>query len=133
VNRRTQLLLSALVAVAIFAILVLSLRATQPWTAPGATATDANVAKANDLDNLVDALFGPQVIPFEVLGVLLTAVMIGALVIARPLTVTGTEETSLVHPNLAPEGTSQVASPSDSADAPLPALAAAATPEEAQA
>ncbi|MCA1818905.1 MAG: hypothetical protein ABR562_08760 [Thermoplasmatota archaeon] len=57
-------------------------------------------SKANDLASVTDALFGAQVIPFEVLGVLLTAVMIGALVTARPLTVHGSEESSLVHPNL---------------------------------
>ena len=37
------------------------------------------------LDALVAAMFGPQVIALEVLGILLTAAMIGALVIARPV------------------------------------------------
>ncbi len=99
-NRRVHLALAAVVALGILLVLLLGIQATKPWTS--AAATDASVAKANDLTNVTDALFGPLVIPFEALGVLLTAVMIGALVIARPLTVTGTEESSLVHPNLAP-------------------------------
>ncbi len=90
-------------ALAILAVLLLGIRGTPAWS--GATATPESTESANNMDNLVDALFGPQVIPFEVLGVLLTAVMIGALVIARPLTVTGNEESSLVHPNLAPATT----------------------------
>ncbi|MFO1533141.1 MAG: NADH-quinone oxidoreductase subunit J [Thermoplasmatota archaeon] len=51
----------------------------------GAAATDANQTQANDLDRVMDALFGAQAIPLEVLGILLTAVMIGALVLARPM------------------------------------------------
>ncbi|MEK6985725.1 MAG: NADH-quinone oxidoreductase subunit J [Candidatus Thermoplasmatota archaeon] len=97
-NRRIQLALAALVALGILLVLLLSIRATAPWA--DTAATEATTGRANDMAALTDALFGPEVIAFEVLGVLLTAVMIGALVIARPLTVTGTEESSLVHPNL---------------------------------
>jgi hypothetical protein len=50
------------------------------------------VAQANDLDNVVTALFGPIVLPFLILGVLLTAVMVGALVLARPLRAKPDEE-----------------------------------------
>lgn len=57
--------------------------ATQPWA--GAAPTEASQAAANDLTALVDAMFGSQVVALEALGVLLTAVMIGALVIARPM------------------------------------------------
>lgn len=38
-----------------------------------------------DISTLSDLLFGQYVLPLEILGVLLTAAMIGALVIARPL------------------------------------------------
>jgi len=48
-------------------------------------ATDQSQAAANSFTALTDALFGPQGIPLLILGVLLTAVMIGALVTARPL------------------------------------------------
>jgi len=47
--------------------------------------TDANQTQANDLDRVLDSLFGPNVVALEILGILLTAVMIGALVLARPL------------------------------------------------
>jgi hypothetical protein len=92
--RKVQVLLAAVVALLLFAVLAMAIRATPAWTQqPGAP---------NDYESLTDALFGPQVIPFEVLGVLLTAVMIGALVTARPLTVHGSEESGQTHPNLSP-------------------------------
>jgi hypothetical protein len=81
-NRRTTLLLGAVVALAIFAVMGLTVSKTQPWAQAGnATAQQ----QANDTDGLVQALFGRLVVPFEILGVLLTAAMIGALVIARPM------------------------------------------------
>lgn len=60
----------------------------------GATssATDDGVAAANDLGTVVASLFGPNAVAFEVLGVLLTAVMIGALVLARPLAAPADED-----------------------------------------
>jgi len=91
-RRGIQVWLAAIVAIVLFAVLALAIRATPAWIEQAGT--------PNDVESITDALFGPQVIPFEVLGVLLTAVMIGALVTARPLTVHGSEETSLVHPNL---------------------------------
>jgi hypothetical protein len=99
-SRKMQVLLAAVVALLLFAVLALAIRSTPGWTEQPGT--------PNDLVPLTDALFGPLVIPFEVLGILLTAAMIGALVIARPLTVHGSEETSLVHPNLTAQ-TSQTA------------------------
>ncbi len=110
-NRRVHLALAALLALGVLLVLLLSIRATAPWA--DAAATDASVQAANNVPSLTDALFGPQVIPFEVLGVLLTAVMFGALVIARPLTVMADEETSLVHPNLAPASEPAAASPAE--------------------
>lgn len=61
-----------------------------PWE--DAAATDANVAAANDLSNVLGSLFTANAIAFEILGVLLTAVMIGALVLARPLAAPADEE-----------------------------------------
>jgi NADH:ubiquinone oxidoreductase subunit 6 (subunit J) len=75
-------ILGTAVAVLILGLLLGVVANTTAWNVAG---TDANQTQANDLTRVVDALFGPQVIPFEVLGVLLTAAMIGALVIARPL------------------------------------------------
>lgn len=57
-----------------------------------AAATEANVAAANDLSNVLASLFTTNAIAFEILGVLLTAVMIGALVLARPLAAPADEE-----------------------------------------
>jgi hypothetical protein len=76
------LALGAVVAIAIFAVMGLTVTKTQPWAESGnATAQQ----QANDLDNITGSLFGRMVVPFEVLGILLTAAMIGALVIARPM------------------------------------------------
>jgi hypothetical protein len=79
-DRRRTVLLGAVVALAIFAVMGLTIAATEPWQGSAEPTSDAN-----DLGAVVDSLFGPNVIAFEVLGVLLTAAMIGALVIARPL------------------------------------------------
>ena len=81
-NRRMTLLLGAVVAVAIFAVMGLTVSKTQPWHDTGDAAAQQ---QANDVGGITGALFGPFVVPFEVLGVLLTAAMIGALVIARPM------------------------------------------------
>jgi hypothetical protein len=115
-TRKTQLLVAALVALAILSVMVLAIRATPDWRQAGTDGSDS----ANDMTGITDALFGPQVIPFEVLGVLLTAIMIGALVTARPLTVHGSEESSIVHPNLAPEAAPEAPA--------MPGIPLAATP-----
>ncbi|MEK6976066.1 MAG: NADH-quinone oxidoreductase subunit J [Candidatus Thermoplasmatota archaeon] len=81
-NRRMTLLFGGAVALALFAMMGLAITGTQPWDGEG---TQENVTKANDQASVVDTLFGPQVVAFEVLGILLTAAMIGALVIARPV------------------------------------------------
>lgn len=81
--RTRTVLIGAVVSLALFATMALIVRGTGPWQ--GDTSTEADSAKANDVQAVVDSLFGPNVIGFEVLGILLTAIMIGALVIARPL------------------------------------------------
>ena len=77
-ERRWQLLGAAAVALAIYGVMDASIRDTEPWHEEGA-------GEAGDLDALVTAVFDRHVIALEVLGILLTAAMIGALVIARPL------------------------------------------------
>jgi len=81
-NRRMTLVFGAAVALLLFALMAFTIVGTEPWAGEG---TQDNVTKANDQATMVDTLFGPQVVAFEVLGVLLTAAMIGALVIARPI------------------------------------------------
>lgn len=71
-------LFSAAVAVAVFAVLAMTATGIDAWQQPGADGVE-------DMEALVVALFTDHVIALEVLGVLLTAAMIGALVIARPL------------------------------------------------
>ncbi len=81
--RTRTVLIGAVVSLALFATMALIVRGTEPWQDD--TANEAASAQANDVQAVVDSLFGPNVIGFEVLGILLTAIMIGALVIARPL------------------------------------------------
>jgi hypothetical protein len=87
VNRRRTLLFGAFVSLVIFAVMTLLVRSAAPWRSG---ASDAG--SANDLDALVGVLFGDDVIAFEVLGILLTAAMIGALVIARPMEAVADED-----------------------------------------
>lgn len=124
-SRKVQVVLAATLALALFAVLALAIHATPAWR--------ESAAAPADVDAIADALFGPLVIPFEVLGVLLTAVMIGALVIARPLTVHGSEETSLVHPNLSPPEGPSAAPPPNDAPAAAPGPAASPGSPEVQA
>jgi hypothetical protein len=124
-NRKAQVATAALVALLLFAVLLLAIRATPAWAQEAGT--------PNDVGSITDALFGPQVIPFEVLGILLTAVMIGALVTARPLTVHGNEETSIVHPNTADAPAHPAPAAPAAPDAPIPAPAAPPAATEAQA
>jgi hypothetical protein len=120
-SRKVQVAIAALIALLLFAVLALAIKVTPAWVQQPGT--------PNDVGAMTDSLFDAQVIPFEVLGILLTAVMIGALVTARPLTVHGNEETSLVHPNLSQEPAP--AAPADAPAAPAspaPPLAAEGTP-----
>ncbi|HUR25754.1 MAG TPA: NADH-quinone oxidoreductase subunit J [Candidatus Thermoplasmatota archaeon] len=73
---------AGLVPIVLYLVMTAVVASTTPWLDGDAAAAPTD---ANDLTAVTDALFGPDVIAFEVLGVLLTAVMIGALVIARPL------------------------------------------------
>lgn len=65
-----------------------------------ADAVAAGSDSANDQGPLVDTMFKPQVLALEVLGILLTAAMIGALVIARPLEAAA-DESHYSHPTAA--------------------------------
>ena len=80
--RRKTMLIGAGTAVVLFAFMGYIVSTTDPWQS-GAAAN--STTDANDLAGVTGSLFGPNVIAFEVLGILLTAAMIGALVIARPL------------------------------------------------
>jgi hypothetical protein len=93
-NRRATLAFGAIISLVIFAVMGVVVTNTTPWDQSG---SDASTAQANDLDSVVNNLFGPQVIAFEVLGILLTAAMIGALVIARPMDAV-TDESRYSHP-----------------------------------
>ncbi|MES2154874.1 MAG: NADH-quinone oxidoreductase subunit J [bacterium] len=82
-NWTPQRILGVVVSAVILGLLLAIAMGTTAWQA---SPTDANQTAANDLDSVVTLLFSGQVVALEVLGVLLTAVMIGALVIARPMT-----------------------------------------------
>lgn len=73
-----QRLLALLIAGTIYAVMDAAVRDTQPWGEEGA-------GGAEDFETLADGLFDDHVLALEVLGILLTAAMIGAMVIARPL------------------------------------------------
>lgn len=79
----TRIFGTALAALLLGLILAVVAQGGGPWGS--LVGTDANQTAANDLDGVLDSLFGPNVVALEILGVLLTAVMIGALVLARPL------------------------------------------------
>ena len=81
--RNRTVLVGAAVAIVLFAVMAFIVAGTEPWQQD--TANETASAQANDVQGVVDSLFGPNVIGFEILGILLTAIMIGALVIARPL------------------------------------------------
>ena len=105
-NRRMTLLFGGAVALVLFVLMGLAITNTQPWSGEG---TQENVTKANDQATMVDTLFGPQVVAFEVLGILLTAAMIGALVIARPIDA-AEDESHYTHPTPAQVAESDKAS-----------------------
>lgn len=74
------------VSLSLGALLIGAVAATTPWMGMGAPeAIGPAGAPIEEADLLADLLFGHYVLAFEILGVLLTAAMIGALVIARPL------------------------------------------------
>jgi NADH:ubiquinone oxidoreductase subunit 6 (subunit J) len=84
VSRRRSLAMAAAGAVAIFAVMFTVIRDTAPWN--GTPADDSSLGESGpQLDSLVTSMFDTHVLAFEVLGILLTAAMIGALVVARPL------------------------------------------------
>jgi len=76
-------LLTAIVVGVAFCVGSFCVSSPGAWV--GEMGTESNVAAANELEKVVGALFDAQVVPFEILGVLLTAVMVGALVLARPM------------------------------------------------
>ena len=80
--RTRTLLIGAAIAAVIFVVMALIVSGTEPWMAKNQAAPTTD---ANNLGSVTTVLFGADVIAFEVLGILLTAAMIGALVIARPL------------------------------------------------
>ncbi len=71
--------IAAAVAFVAFGTIAIAVTQTAPWYEEG-------VGGAETYDAIVQDLFTDHVIALEVLGVLLTAAMIGALVVARPLT-----------------------------------------------
>lgn len=105
-NRRKTMLFGAAVALVLFVLMALVIRGTAPWSGE---ASDAAIDAANDQATVVDTLFGPQVLAFEVLGILLTAAMIGALVIARPVDAVA-DESHYTHPTPAQVAESDKAS-----------------------
>jgi NADH:ubiquinone oxidoreductase subunit 6 (subunit J) len=82
-SRSWSTFVGAAVALGLFLVMGLVVASTAPWQ--GDSGNETSMEAANDTQGIVDSLFGPNVIGFEVLGILLTAIMIGALVIARPL------------------------------------------------
>ncbi|HET6398550.1 MAG TPA: NADH-quinone oxidoreductase subunit J [Candidatus Thermoplasmatota archaeon] len=89
-TRGRRNLLAALAALALFGLMAMAVRDAEGWaTSPD---TSALGESPQQLDALVSLLFGDHVLAFEVLGVLLTAAMIGALVVARPLHVKPDED-----------------------------------------
>lgn len=72
-------LVAAVVALVAFGTIAYAVSLAGPWQ-------EQRDGYTEDLEALAQDLFTDHVVAFEVLGVLLTAAMIGALVIARPLT-----------------------------------------------
>ncbi len=66
------------IPIVLFAALAAAVLAAEPWG-------NDPVGGAEDVDAIATDLFREHLVAFEVLGILLTAAMIGALVIARPL------------------------------------------------
>ncbi|MGB0653601.1 MAG: NADH-quinone oxidoreductase subunit J [Thermoplasmatota archaeon] len=77
-SNRSRIVLSAIACILIYAMIDASIRDVDAWG-------EEREGNSEDLATIVDALFEDHVFAFEVLGVLLTAAMIGAMVIARPM------------------------------------------------
>lgn len=77
-DRRVHLAIAAFIATGFFVVMSLAFIGTEALNAEGAGIHD-------DFDRLADAIFVDHVIALEALGILLTAALIGAMVIARPL------------------------------------------------
>jgi hypothetical protein len=77
-GRKRHLIVAAIIATAFFVFLSLA-----AIDSPGFDQEPAGGAE--DFDRLADAIFTDHVLALEALGILLTAAMIGAMVIARPL------------------------------------------------
>ena len=77
-DRRVHLAIAAVIATTFFVVLSLAFIAT-----PGLDGEP--IGGAEDFDRLADGIFTTHVLALEALGILLTAALIGAMVIARPL------------------------------------------------
>lgn len=75
---RTQTAFGLVISLVIFFAIAMAVADTAAWQ-------ETMVGGAEDVDAIVVDLFEQHVVAFEILGVLLTAAMIGALVIARPM------------------------------------------------
>lgn len=89
--RRAHIGLAVVVAVGFFAFMAAGITQVG-WG-------ESSDADADNFADLVAAIFDKHVLAFEVLGILLTAAMIGAMVVARPL---GTVEDRTNYPNRQP-------------------------------
>jgi len=76
-NRMQQVLLGTAVAGIIFLLMAMSIQEATPWNR-------APIGNAESVPGITEGAFTTHLMAFEVLGVLLTAAMVGALVIARP-------------------------------------------------
>ncbi len=81
--------LALIVALGFFVFMATAIGSVDAWST-------GNDGTAEDFTTLTDALFDEHVLALEVLGILLTAAMIGAMIIARPM---GTVDDSVNYPN----------------------------------
>lgn len=130
-SRRMRFLLGGIVSAVLLLVMVVAIQDTKPWTEaqPEPDGVGDRSSVANDQARVVDTMFGPQVLALEVLGILLTAAMIGALVIARPLEAPD-DDTHYSHPTAAQVAESDKAS--DPATHALTLAQAAGTKEVAK-
>ncbi len=76
--RKVHLAVAAAVALGFFVFMAVAISGVDAWS-------EGNDGSAEDFTTLTDALFSDHVLALEVLGILLTAAMIGAMIIARPM------------------------------------------------
>lgn len=88
-DRRVHVAIAVTIAAGFFVLMSLVFIGTAGMDQQGAGISD-------DFDRLADAIFIDHVLALEALGILLTAAMIGAMVIARPL---GSQPDSVNYPN----------------------------------